>query len=174
MPKIPTEVSEVPNRIYIGIDPGQAGGLVALFSSGRIEATPMPATERDIWLWFRDLGEFNIAHAVIEKVHSMPDQSSQSSFTFGKGYGGLRMCLVAAGIPFEEVDPRSWQKALAIPSKKKEESKGAWKNRLLALAQQLYPVLPLWTEKKAKGKQLAIADALLIATYCQRKHEGRL
>src|SRR3990167_1792058 len=169
------KVASVP-QLFIGIDPGQAGGLVAIYSSGKtVEAVPMPETERDIWNWFFSLPHLpHTRQAVIEKVHSMPDQGVASPFAFGKGYGGLRMALIAAGIPFEEVAPQAWQKALGIPPKKKEESKPQWKNRLLALAQQLHPNLPLWSEKKSKGKMLAVADALLIATFCKRKATGTL
>lgn len=175
--QIPNQQPAQIPKIYIGIDPGQNGGLVALFSSGKIDAVPMPQTERGIWEWFSEFNDLVVPRqltAVIEKVHSMPDQGVASSFKFGIGYGYLRMALIAAGIPFEEVDPRAWQKGVGIPPKKKEESKPQWKNRLLALAQQLHPSLELWREKKAKGRQLAVADALLIATYCKRKHEGKL
>lgn len=177
MPKLP-KTSSISNlsasQVFIGIDPGQNGGLVAIFSSGKIEATPMPQTERDIWEWFRDLGNFHIAHAIIEKVHAMPGQGVTSMFTFGQGYGSVRMALIAAGIPFEETPPKAWQKALGIPPKKKEEEKGAWKNRLLSFAQQIHPSLPEWTATRAESKKKAIADALLIAEFCKRKHQGKL
>lgn len=181
MPKIPkTKTETIFTRVYIGIDPGQAGGLVALYSDGKIyddSVSPMPETEKEIWEWFVGFSEAYSATscvAVIEKVHSMPDQGVASSFKFGMGYGALRMVLIAAGVSFEEVDPRAWQKALGIPPRKKEETKPQFKLRLLKLAQQLYPSLPLWSEKKAKGRMLAVADALLIAEFCKRKHEGKL
>ncbi len=185
MPKLPVEIVDGVPTIratvtypdearFIGIDPGQAGGLVCFLSSGKIDAVPMPDTERELWEWFHNLKCYSTTRAVIEKVHSMPDQSAQSGFTFGMGYGGLRMALIAAGIPFEEVDPRAWQKGLGIPPKRKQEPKGAWKNRLLALAQQLHPSLELWSQPKSKGKMLAVSDALLIAEFCKRKNEGKL
>jgi len=149
---------------YIGIDPGQSGGLI-LLDGVMVKATPMPATERDIWDWFdhQDIG--TAPQAIIEKVHSMPRQGVVSSFKFGLGYGGLRMALIAACIPFDEVTPQVWQRALGIPSRLKTETPTKWKNRLKAKAQQLYPRLEV---------TLKTADALLIATYCQRKHTGTL
>jgi hypothetical protein len=84
------------------------------------------------------------------------------------------MALTSAGIPFEPIRPQAWQKALGITPRKKTESKPDFKNRLRAKAQQLYPSLPLWSEPKSKGKQLALCDALLIATYCKRKYLGQL
>jgi hypothetical protein len=86
-------------------------------------------------------------------------------FNFGANYGALRMALTAAGIPFEEVVPGVWQRGLNIPPRKKTEGKTAWKNRLKAKAQQLFPSVKI---------TLATADALLIAEFCRRKHEGLL
>lgn len=152
--------------IFVGVDPGQAGGLVAIEQS--LMVTQMPKTERDIWDWFQKVEEKRYPGqkmvALIEKVHSMPGNGVASMFKFGKGYGGLRMALIAAGIPFEEVNPRQWQKALGVAPRGKTESKTEFKNRLKALAQQLHPNVKV---------TLATADALLIATYCQRKHGGR-
>ena len=179
MPRIPKAKTEQ-TTLYIGIDPGQAGGLVALCVSAKgseVNAVSMPDTERQVWEWIAENSPARFApnsYAVIEKVHSMPEQGVVSSFKFGMGYGALRMALTAACIPFEEVDPRTWQKALGVAPRKKEETKPQFKLRLLKLAQQLFPSLPLWSEKRAKGKMLAVSDALLIAYYCERKHGGKL
>lgn len=152
------------SQAYIGVDPGQSGGLVIIRHDGRVSSCQMPKTERDVWNWCYNLNDTD-AIAVIEHVHSMPGQGVASSFKFGRGYGGLRMALIAANIPFEEVTPQRWQKGLAIPARKKTESKTQFKNRLKAKAQQLFPKVPV---------TLATADALLIAEYCRRKHEGML
>jgi crossover junction endodeoxyribonuclease RuvC len=172
MPK--TTRQEQAPCVFIGVDPGQQGGLVAI-CKGVVGYAPMPETDRDVWEWFDEwtaAGLMSVARAVIEKVHSMPKQGIASAFTFGAGYGALRMALTAARIPFEEVTPQAWQKALAIPKCAKTESKPQFKMRLRAKAQQLFPTLPIWSEPKSKGRQLAIADALLIAEFCRRKHEG--
>ena len=157
----------IQHAVYIGIDPGQSGGLVALYND-RVVADAMPATERDIWDWFNPPRSPAVpvsVYAVIEKVHSMPNQGVSSTFKFGCGYGGLRMALIAAGIPFEEVTPQAWQKAMGIPRREKTESKTQWKNRLRSIAQQLFP-----SEKVT----LKTSDALLIAEYCRRKNRGLL
>lgn len=151
-------------RCYIGIDPGKAGGLVLLGKVLVIDAIKMPATERDIWNWFADIS-YKFPFAVIEKVHSQPGNAARAMFTFGWGYGGLRMALTARGIPFEEVMPSVWLRGLDIPKQKKTESKTQFKNRLKAKAQQLFPTVEV---------TLATADALLIAEFCRRKAKGRL
>lgn len=159
---------------YVGIDPGKSGGLV-LLSPGNVEAVSMPQTERDIWEWFDELPQPPTSvSAVIEKVGGYLGEGSEAPgsamFNFGWGYGGLRMALVAAGVPFEEIAPRTWQKALKISPRKKAgrkftESKSQWKQRLRAHAQQLFP---------SQKVTLATADAMLIALYCKRQHEGSL
>tara|TARA_Y100000034_G_scaffold95641_1_gene116246 strand:- start:294 stop:776 length:483 start_codon:yes stop_codon:yes gene_type:complete len=151
---------------YIGIDPGVGGGIAIAWGQDNIHQYKMPPTEREICDVFNgSMCDLVYSVAVIEKVHSMPKQGVASTFKFGMNYGFLRGCLIAAGIPFEEVTPRAWQKALGIPPKKKTESNTEWKNRLKGMAQQLFPQLKV---------TLATADALLIATYCKRKHEGTL
>ncbi len=169
MPKI----KEKDEQSYLAIDPGQEGGIAVLWSGGAILTRSMPETELEMWgaidgnTSYRTIG-------VIEKVHSMPKQGVASSFKFGMNYGLARMALIGSGIPWEEVTPQAWQKGLRIPPKGKDEEKAAFKLRLLQVCQRLYPKMELWKEPRSKGKQLAICDALLIATWLKRRHEGTL
>lgn len=144
-------------KAYIGIDPGKLGGIAVVVSNKDPWACKMPDTERDIYDTIYSLREWCGLPSVacIEWVHSMPSQSAQSGFTFGMGYGGLRMALIAAGIPFAEVTPRKWQGALSCLT-------GGDKNISKAKAQQLFPSLKITH---------AIADALLIAEWGRRQHE---
>ncbi len=162
---------------YIGIDPGKAGGLVFIGEDGGVGYSAMPTTRRDIWQWFQGWN-LDGTVAMIEKIQAFPlkkkpgkkkppRQSPTSLMTFGQGYGELLMALTAADIPTEIVPPKQWQKAVGM-HKQKGEPQPQWKNRLRAKAQELFPSLPIWTEPRTKGKQLAVADALLIAWYCRR------
>lgn len=151
---------------YIGIDPGASGG-VAILKQGVIVAVPMPDTETDIWDCFDGLRDKNV-FAVIERVTGYvggAGNTGSSMFQFGTNYGCLRMALIAAKIPFEEVMPQVWQKGLQISKRKPTESKTEWKNRLKAGAQRLFPDTKI---------TLACADAILIAEFCRRKREGKL
>lgn len=163
----------MPEPVYIGIDPGSSGGLACLAGRSTISGT-MPETEADIYEWILSLKappwHDSERFAVIEKVggfiQGVPAPGS-AMFKFGVSYGGLRMALIACGIPFEEVTPQKWQKALGISPRdnKGNESKSAFKNRLKAKAQQLFP---------GEKITLAVADALLIAEYCRRVRSGTL
>jgi len=166
--KLPAE-SPVKTWTYIGIDPGAGGGLASVtvgrdvhHVEGAAGSIPMPKTERDIWDWIES--KWASGFAVIEKVGGyMGGEDNRflgpAMFKFGMNYGFLRGCLIAVGIPFEEVVPRTWQKGLGILGRKKTESKTAFKNRLKARAQQLFP---------GEKVTLATADALLIAEFCWR------
>jgi hypothetical protein len=159
---------------YLGIDPGKNGGLVAILPFGAPIVTPMPETERDVWEWFRAFrGQ---VEATVEQVggYTGDGQPGSAMFNFGWGYGGLRMALIAAGIPFSTVVPRTWQKTMGIPVKGKGESKSQFKERIRAKAQQRFPRLAIWSEPRSKGRQLAICDAMFIAEYGRRKALGVL
>jgi len=149
---------------YMGVDPGQSGGIAVIKSTGQvIQLEAMPATERDVFDAVCYLGNESV-NAVIEKVHSMPQQGVSSTFKFGMGYGGLRMALIAADIPFDEVTPQTWQKALGVVKRNaKTESKNDHKKKLLQKAQQLFPGIKV---------TLKTADALLLAEYCRRTCMG--
>lgn len=170
MPPIPKRKPRSIEQRFLGIDPGQNGGIALVDANGKvIDAWPMPETDMAKWILISAIADWKKVsiHAVIEKVHSMPKQGVASVFTFGKGYGGLLMALTAAKIPFEEVTPQKWQKCLGIVSRSKEESKPDFKKRLWSMSQKLHPKCHIW-DSKFKGKQLAVADALLLATYAHR------
>lgn len=168
MPKPPTPRF---SRCYVGIDPGQSGGLaVVAYEPNKncfelVYALPMAKTERDV---YEDVGLCcnTSSDAAIEKVHSMPKQGVASSFKFGMGYGFLRGCLISTGIRMYEFTPQYWQKVLGIPSRKKAEGKPQFKNRLKAVAQRLFP-------KEGKSISLATADAILIAYTLATLREGK-
>lgn len=138
--------------ILIGIDPGASGG-VAIFdaNTNQIELFKCPETETEIAHLFRFIVSER-ARALIEKVHAMPGQGVTSMFSFGRNYGFLRGCLIAFQIPFDEIPPQRWQKALGCLTK-------GDKNVSKAKAQQLYPKLKITH---------ATADALCILEYLRR------
>lgn len=152
--------------IVLGIDPGASGGLALVTErNGRLSATEsmvkMPSTDGDVWDWVKSAAAWADL-CILEKVASMPGQGVRSVWTFGRNYGALRMAVIAAGIPLEEVTPRRWQPAIGVPSRK-GEAKTAHKNRLKARAQELFPGLSITKDT---------ADALLLAVYGLRTFGG--
>lgn len=145
--------------IVLGCDPGLSGGLALLYDDGTAEVHKMPETESDLVELTREFAgrwTVGVPRAVVEFVRSSPQMGVSSSFTFGRGYGGLRVALLAAGFRVTEVTPPKWQRALGLRSR-------GDKHALRAAAQERFPRLlgdarvTLWN-----------ADALLLAEYGRR------
>jgi hypothetical protein len=167
--------------LFIGVDPGMTGGIAALCGAS-VSCTTMPHTEQGVWDHFTmTIADPWRTVAGIEQVQgyfSGQDIPASRAFEFGEGYGGLRMALVGHGLKLTKGDPalgtayctptQEWQCGLGIDARRKSESDGEWKRRLLWNAQEAfpkrqYPNLPI---------TLRTADALLIALYVKRKYSG--
>lgn len=170
---------------FLGVDPGKNGGAAVVCGSQVVDSICFGnATDQQIWEFFNN--HSGVRFAVIEKVGGYigRPQSGSMMFTFGDAAGFVRCCAVGNRIPFELKQGGVWQKALAIPPRKKGKkqqvpakkgkNKGKlitkeiggenyemFKRRLHKHAQQLFP--------KAKVTP-GVADAVLIAEYCRRTH----
>lgn len=143
----------------MGIDPGKSGGIACLSLDGKKqEVFKMPDTLTDLHSIFTGMKP---TFTILEKVWSMPGEGHAGAFTFGEGFGALKMGLVACKLPHEILTPSKWIKYMSIPNRKRTEERRDWKNRLKAEAQQLFPNLKvtLWS-----------SDALLIAECARRKY----
>ena len=149
------------NTIAIGVDPGASGGI-AFINGDEVLAIRMPETEADILEvlgWYPGERKF----AVLESVHAGPKMASSAAFKFGCGFGGLRMALIANKIPHELVSAVRWQKEMGLVQKGRKLGEGdsAKKQAAKRKAQELYPSIKVTH---------AIADALLLATFCKRTY----
>jgi Holliday junction resolvasome RuvABC endonuclease subunit len=141
----------------MGIDPGAKGGICVIeyrhtdtqFTLQKLENL----TEADIadFVWQQ---ASKVTLTVIEKLGGLPKhmRGSIGAFKIGKSYGFLLGLLTASNIPFEEVTPQKWQKAMDCLT-------GGDKNITKSKCQKLFPHL------KATH---AISDAVLMAAYANR------
>jgi hypothetical protein len=153
---------------YIGIDPGKQGGLAIIREDQSFDCLAMPESQYDVLEWLRQW-DLSGATACVEWIH--PAIKNVGKASMSKLYGSFmasQMAMAALDIPMEVVKPRTWQQVAGIATRLKSETDTQWKWRIRCKAQQIFPSLPLWNEPRTKGKQLAIADALLIAWYCRR------
>ena len=142
-------------RLFLGIDPGQSGGLSILDEVGAaVLVEPMPETERDTADILEEFAP-RVFVAAIEKVGAMPQQGISSTWKFGQHYGFLRGLLIALHFRFEEVRPQEWQRQIGCLS-------GGDKRVTKAKAQQLFPNHKITH---------AVADSLLIAEHCRRQDQ---
>lgn len=144
-------------RFFLGIDPGKSGGLAMLGPTGKpVFIAPMPETPRDMYQFFKnEIKHPHLTFALIERVHSMPQNGVRASFTFGQMYGFAQYALVAAEIAYGDITPQKWMKSYELGTK--SQNPKDWKNRLKQRAQSLFPEAHI---------TLKTADALLLAKYC--------
>lgn len=158
-------------KTYIGIDPGQ-GGAIAFITSYDIQVQNLKGmSPSDLLFLLRDLADANDCWAFVERVAPMPALPSKpgekprsmgatSAFNFGREFERPQMLLLGAGIPFDLILPRDWQRAVGLVYPKKTPY--AAKKRLgKARAQEML------AGTSVKVTQVN-ADALMIALACQR------
>lgn len=161
--------------IYIGIDPGQAGGIAVMTgSTGQMSVIPTPLAGKDIdvgrlaeWLYDRvDYMDEVDPVAYLEKVSAMPKQGVASTFKFGTNYGIIIGVLGTIQIPYYLVTPQAWKKdvLMGLP----------WKNNKLAAVdycRRAYPDISLLATPRSYVAHSGMADALCIAVYASLKHK---
>ena len=154
-----TNVSAARNKQPIlGIDPGVTGAIAVLRPEWEYShvVEDMPSNPRDLW---EMLKPWTMCHAIVEQAQAMPKQGVSSTFKTGYGYGVIIGVLASLGIPYETVTPSVWKRAMGLQGKDKDASR--------SLARCYWPDAPL-----GRVKDHGRAEALLIAEYGRRKHEG--
>ena len=148
--------------MILGVDPGMTGAIAWLTDQGElIEVMDMPTLDNRVD--GRSLAEKirfmatqegdGYLYAVVEKVHSMPQQGVASTFKFGVAYGVALGVLDALGIPIKDVRPAKWKKDLGIGSDKEA-------GRLMAI--DMWPTSKfVFKRKKDHGR----AEAALIGHW---------
>jgi len=146
-------------RLFIGVDPGTEGAMTVFGDVVPHIIAFKECTESEICEALHDLRRACNGRwfGMLEAVHSMPNQGLSSTFKFGRAYGFIRGAMIAVGIPFEDVTPQKWQKALGCLTK-------GDKNVSRAKAQQLFPGLKM-TNKTC--------DSVCIAEYARRTYNQR-
>lgn len=156
--------------LYIGIDPGAKGGLVALNQKGQIvHALTFDNVPNisDYLIQFFDRAIKPFKHECtiyLEHSQSMPGQGVTGVFNYGCHFGMLQGTLYALGYPFTLIRPQFWTKS--VFSHHKERLDGLeGKDRNLLVASILWPKETFLATKRSKVPHMGLVDASLIAFY---------
>ena len=141
--------------IYIGIDPGKSGGI-AYIQGKTMNSIKFPKDIKELVYLLNMLRCSRGCVAIMEKVHSFPNQGVKSTFTFGENFGTWKGLLAAMDIDYELVTPRKWMAFYGDQPKEKTKRKNNLKN----IAKKLYA---------NKHITLYTADAILLAHYIKEK-----
>jgi crossover junction endodeoxyribonuclease RuvC len=164
--------------LYVGIDPGQTGGIAALDKHsipifvGAFRPTKEGFDAKQLCDIITDLRvqipNSSMIAVAVEHVHAMPKQGVSSTFKFGTNYGKILGVLEAKQLRYELVTPQEWTKHMFAGM-----GKDMKKERGRIVAQRLFPDLNLRATERSHTVHSGMADALLIAEYFRRKSLGQ-
>lgn len=163
--------------VYIGIDPGKDGAMVAIDSCGKVIASHLTKEDFTIGVGKGSKREYlaprmsfainciaksyNVRLAVLEKQHAMPGQGVTSMFSCGYGYGLWVGVLASHNIPLAEVRASAWIKDVlaGVP--------GDGKGRSIYAVMSRMPNLDLTPGRRRKPHD-GLADAACMAMYAHK------
>ena len=143
--------------IYLGIDPGQKGGIAWL--GKKYHTYAMPDTTKAVLGLIQALSTGLVTTCIIEHAQAMPKQGGVSMFNYGQHYGELIGIMTALGIKIIEVRAAVWKKAMGL-TKDKDAS--------IALCERLFPSVDLLPSDRSRKPSDGMAEALLLAEYGRR------
>ena len=154
----------MPDRMYLGIDPGLSGAVAVLADDGALVAfydtlTLTLRTSRGTRQEYDVPGLVALlqpytgpqTHVVLEESQAMPGQGTRSMFTGGLGFGVWLGMLGTMGLAYPRIRPHVWKRSLGL-TRDKEQA------RLRAM--QLFPTADL-RRKRDHGR----TEALLLAWW---------
>ena len=166
--------------IYLGIDPGKGGAIAVIgggFASSGIEIYPTPVikatkgkgrTEYNL-VRIREILEMTEPDFVtLERSQPLPPKMGGSIANYHRGVSrGWEWMLVALEIPYQLVAARTWQKMMHAGT-----PGGDTKQRSILAAQRLFPKVNLKRTERCRVADHNFAEALLLAEFGRRTHQG--
>jgi crossover junction endodeoxyribonuclease RuvC len=155
---------------FLGIDPGQSGGLVLLGPKGAIcdrEVMPVdPAGDLNRMAFINMLTEWQSwdqLHIFLERIISF-GLSAKGALTFGRQLGMIEQIIWERQLPVTFVEPSKWTKEIhqGIDSNLKSKAKSE------IAATRLFPGVNFRATERSKKNHDGLIDAALIAEYGRR------
>jgi len=160
--------------IYIGIDNGISGGLVALSDhpGPPIATLAMPSARwrsrnevdiRRVHIWLSEVCNGNLSNAIYAIEEPNNSRNAGTAYSVASSFHSFRGFFEAKILPFERITPQRWQKTMLgkVPT-------GETKTAALAKANELWPDETWLATPRSKTPHMGIVDAALIAEYGRR------
>jgi len=135
-------------RLFIGIDPGQTGGLGIIDQDGHYFASKRwnRRDPRQLYILLQSINDL-VVLVYLEDVNLPPDDGLGNRFSSSSNLmvnsGIWQGWLIALGHQVVLVRPTSWQAAVGLFNWKKRQQKNEPVESPLVLARRLYPEAPL-------------------------------
>ncbi len=161
--------------IYIGIDNGISGALVALSDHpgppiGMITMPILRARKGNeidpeaVINWIDDVTGQCLANATVIIEEPVGSKSAKAAASMAGSFHALRATMVLNGIRWHRITPHEWQRAM-LPG-----AKGDTKPRALAKARQLWPSESFLASDRCRVPHDGMIDAALISEYGRIKN----
>ena len=160
-------------KVYIGIDNGISGAVVALSPESQIiDMLPMPiqkargGNEIDIitvWGFFTQFYTRDQLIVLIEEPGG--SKSAKAAKSMAGSFHALRAMCALKNLRWHRITPRSWQSVM-LPGCQAGETKP----RALELAKRLWPDENFLESKRCRVPNDGLIDAALIAEYGRQKN----
>lgn len=159
--------------IYIGVDNGLTGGLVALSDhpGPPIDVIAMPTRGKSkgnevdavfVDLWIRDLCDVQFVTIILE-TPGKHSPGAQALCSMWDSYGALRAICEVRGYRHHRITPQAWQKVM-LPGCAKGDTKPA----ALAACRRLWPDETWLATGRSSVPHTGLIDAALIAEHGRR------
>ncbi len=165
------------SKTYIGIDPGSKG-YITVIKGQDIDFLSIAENDYyDVVLYLKNAAVLSGGEIVccMESIHAVFGSSAKATFSFGETFGVLQGLLIALGIPYHLVPPKTWQKEMWITEDKVYKSKDGKKSinnkpTSINAARRLFPDVDFRRTPKCKNMDDNKCDATLICEYGRRKN----
>jgi len=160
--------------IYVGIDNGITGGLVALSESHGmiIGMTPMPVSRhrsrneinvREVYRWLSEVTGGNLSNAdyIIEEPNN--SRTPSTAYSVASSFHSMRGFFDTLMLNWHRVTPQEWQKAMLG-----KVQAGDTKPAALIKASELWPEEDWLATPRSTKPHEGMIDAALIAEYGRR------
>jgi len=145
---------------YIGVDPGNSGGLALIHSCCAIEYERMPSiAEMDKFIRNAVIASEGFISCIFEEHKGGGPQTNAAAHRSAGRYQGIfeTLCCVH-GVKMHMVTPQLWKRIIGANKDKQ---------RSIMLAEQIFPTVNLLFPR-CTNKSDGVAEALLIAEYGRR------
>lgn len=171
--------------IYLGIDPGKNGGIIALLNNEIIGKwiIPLIGDKVDLnalYLIFNTLKSKYRITVILEEVHSVYGSSAESNWVFGFVCGAIEAIVISNGLRLNKIQPKEWQAEIwqngdkVYKPKKPDQKKASidTKGTSLNAAKRLFPGFDFRKSdsKQVKNDHDGLIDAALLAEMGRRKN----
>lgn len=159
--------------IFVGIDNGLSGGIVAIDKNQEIiKKWVMPVIKGKKTEY--DIGQINIIFAFIkslnkkvyvalEKAHVRPISGKRACFMTGFGYGVMQALVEASKFSYEIIQPSLWQKEVL-----KGLNTGDTKKDSIMFCKRKWPDESWYPTERSKKEHDGLCDSACLSIFCYR------